>query len=258
MVQTLRAGRRPAYWKIKLLAGDAQHDETAQPDVVTGKDGSIVEEKPALLRPVSRLRLPQRLIAHLINDTEEKEISEEQHIQIGQMESDDSNQYVQNLLLAAANVPDIKELSAHVEWNLVSAIKQVFQRDQVYTVSSFEEFMTEWVSAPEHRTSPLTNGFLIKNQKLLLRVKAPFHNHACADYRGNPPLRQRILAQFISDEYAYHIDAEQKKTIQELELDVDNSYVQNLLLAAENVEFFKNASEIDISGCSRSENRLPG
>lgn len=59
-------------------------------------------------------------------------------------------------------------------------------------------------------------------------------------------LRQRLLAQFISDEYAYHIDAEQKKTIQELELDVDNSYVQNLLLAAENVESFKKAPEIDI------------
>ncbi|MEG7483891.1 RecE family exodeoxyribonuclease [Citrobacter freundii] len=60
-------------------------------------------------------------------------------------------------------------------------------------------------------------------------------------------LRQRILAQFISDEYVYHIDAEQKKIIQGLELDVDNSYVQNLLLAAENVEFFKNAAENDIS-----------
>lgn len=60
-------------------------------------------------------------------------------------------------------------------------------------------------------------------------------------------LRQRILAQFISDEYVYHIDAEQKKIIQGLELDMDNSYVQNLLLAAENVEFFKNAAEIDIS-----------
>ncbi|EHE8206850.1 exodeoxyribonuclease VIII [Escherichia coli] len=59
-------------------------------------------------------------------------------------------------------------------------------------------------------------------------------------------LRQRILAQFISDEYVYHIDSEQKKIIQGLELDVDNSYVQNLLLAAENVEFFKNAAEIDI------------
>ena len=44
----------------------------------------------------------------------------------------------------------------------------------------------------------------------------------------------------------YHIDTEQKKTIQELELDVDNSCVQNLLLAAENVEPFRKAPEIDI------------
>lgn len=61
------------------------------------------------------------------------------------------------------------------------------------------------------------------------------------------PLRQRILAQFISDQYAYHIDAEQKKAIQQLEMDVDNSYVQNMLLAAENVEPFRKAAEIDIS-----------
>lgn len=61
------------------------------------------------------------------------------------------------------------------------------------------------------------------------------------------PLRQRILAQFITDEYAYHIDADQKKVIQQLEMDVDNSYVQNMLLAAENVEPFKAATEYDIS-----------
>jgi len=61
------------------------------------------------------------------------------------------------------------------------------------------------------------------------------------------PLRQRILAQFITDEYAYHIDADQKKVIQQLEMDVDNSYVQNMLLAAENVEPFKSATEYDIS-----------
>lgn len=235
-------------WKIKLLAGNGQQDATAQPDVVTGKDSSIVEEKQALLRPVSRLRLPQRLIAHLINDTEVKEISEDQHIQIGQMESDDSNQYVQNLLLAAANVPDFKELSAHVEWNLVSAIKQVFQRDQVYTVSSFEEFMAEWVSAPEHRTLTTHKWLFDKQPEVVVKDKnVPSTTTPVLITVATLPLRQRILAQFISDEYAYHIDAEQKKTIQELELDVDNSYVQNLLLAAENVEFFKNAPEIDIS-----------
>ncbi|HEM8742541.1 TPA: PD-(D/E)XK nuclease-like domain-containing protein [Enterobacter sichuanensis] len=61
------------------------------------------------------------------------------------------------------------------------------------------------------------------------------------------PLRQRILAQFISDEYAYHIDTEQKNEIQQLEMDVDNSYVQNMLLAAENVDTFKKATEFEIA-----------
>ncbi|QMR77716.1 exonuclease [Enterobacter sp. RHBSTW-00175] len=209
--------------------------------------GNSSTEKPALLRPVSRLRLPQRLIAHLINDTEEKEISEERHIQIGQMENDDSNQYVQNLLLAAAKVPDIKELSAHVEWNLVSAIKQVFQRDQVYTVGSLEEFMTEWVSAPETRTTTVHKWLFDKEPEVVVKDESiPSTTTPVLITVATLPLRQRILAQFISDEYAYHVDAEQKKAIQELEMDVDNSYVQNLLLAAENVEFFKNASEIDI------------
>ncbi|MCT9872361.1 RecE family exodeoxyribonuclease, partial [Paenarthrobacter aurescens] len=42
------------------------------------------------------------------------------------------------------------------------------------------------------------------------------------------PFRQRLLAQFIADkQYLYHVDEEQKKAILELELDVDNSYVQN-------------------------------
>ncbi|MEP8670731.1 RecE family exodeoxyribonuclease [Enterobacter hormaechei] len=61
------------------------------------------------------------------------------------------------------------------------------------------------------------------------------------------PLRQRILAQFISDEYAYHIDTEKKNEIQQLEMDVDNSYVQNMLLAAENVNAFKKATEFEIA-----------
>ncbi|WP_337015540.1 exonuclease [Leclercia sp. AS011] len=61
------------------------------------------------------------------------------------------------------------------------------------------------------------------------------------------PFRQRLLAQFIADkQYLYHVDEEQKKAILELELDVDNSYVQNLILAAENVEGFKKAHEPDI------------
>ncbi|ECF6031695.1 exodeoxyribonuclease [Salmonella enterica subsp. salamae serovar Greenside] len=61
------------------------------------------------------------------------------------------------------------------------------------------------------------------------------------------PLRHRVLAQYIGEgEYLYHVDASQKKEILRLEMDTDNSYIQNLLLAAENVEAFKKAIEHDI------------
>lgn len=61
------------------------------------------------------------------------------------------------------------------------------------------------------------------------------------------PLRHRVLAQYIGEgEYLYHVDASQKKEILRLEMDTDNSYAQNLLLAAENVEAFKKAIEHDI------------
>lgn len=61
------------------------------------------------------------------------------------------------------------------------------------------------------------------------------------------PFRQRVLAQFIGDgEYLYHVDAAQKNEIVRLEMDTDNAYAQNLLLAAENVEAFKKAIEHDI------------
>ncbi|PRU37260.1 exodeoxyribonuclease, partial [Salmonella enterica subsp. enterica serovar Weltevreden] len=61
------------------------------------------------------------------------------------------------------------------------------------------------------------------------------------------PLRHRVLAQYIGEgEYLYHVDASQKKEILRLEIGTYKSYVQNLLLAAENVEAFKKAIEHDI------------
>ncbi|MDM3336712.1 3'-5' exoribonuclease [Citrobacter sp. Cb043] len=235
--QTWQPKQKPA--NENLETSGQQTPETTSANVPTS-------DAPALLRPISRLRLSQRLIAHLVNDSEEKEISEAQHIQIGQMELDENDLYVQNLLLAVANVPAVKELSAHVEWKLASAVKEVFDREQVYTVASFEQFITEWIEEPEKRALTVQEWV---NQK---KAGVAGDEHATPPVTpelitvATLPLRQRLLAQFISEEYAYHIDTEQKKTIQELELDVDNSYVQNLLLAAENVEPFRKAPEIDI------------
>ena len=159
---------------------------------------------------------------------------------------DENDLYVQNLLLAVANVPAVKELSAHVEWKLANAIKEVLTVSRFYTVASFEQFITEWIEEPEKRDLIVQEW--VNNKKA--RVAGDEHDTPPVTPElitvATLPLRQRLLAQFISEEYAYHIDTEQKKTIQELELDVDNSYVQNLLLAAENVEPFRKAPEIDI------------
>lgn len=233
-------------WQLKQKLDHENQETPCQQKPETTSANVPTSDAPTLLRPISRLRLSQRLIAHLVNDTEEKEISEAQHIQIGQMVLDENDLYVQNLLLAVANVPAVKELSAHVEWKLANAIKEVFDREQVYTVASFEQFITEWIEEPEKRALTVQEWV---NQK---KAGVADDEHTTPPVTpelitvATLPLRQRLLAQFISDEYAYHIDTEQKKTIQELELDVDNSYVQNLLLAAENVEPFRKAPEIDI------------
>ena len=233
-------------WQLKQKPDHENQETSCQQKPETTSANVPTSDAPTLLRPISRLRLSQRLIAHLVNDTEEKEISEAQHIQIGQMVLDENDLYVQNLLLAVANVPAVKELSAHVEWKLANAIKEVFDREQVYTIASFEQFITEWIEEPEKRDLIVQEW--VNNKKA--RVAGDEHDTPPVTPElitvATLPLRQRLLAQFISEEYAYHIDTEQKKTIQELELDVDKSYVQNLLLAAENVEPFRKAPEIDI------------
>lgn len=233
-------------WQLKQKLDNENLEASSQKKTETSSVNVPTSDAPSLLRPISRLRLSQRLIAHLLNDGEEKEISEARHVQIGQMELDENDLYIQNLLLAVANVPAAKELSAHVEWNLANAIKEVFDREQVYTVASFEEFITEWITEPKARTHTVQKW--VNDKKARIVGDEPTVPPVTPELItvATLPLRQRLLAQFISDEYAYHIDTEQKKTIQELELDVDNSYVQNLLLAAENVEPFRKAPEIDI------------
>ncbi|ELP3920176.1 PD-(D/E)XK nuclease-like domain-containing protein [Escherichia coli] len=56
------------------------------------------------------------------------------------------------------------------------------------------------------------------------------------------PFRQRLLAEFLSDEFVYHADAELMRAVTAAEMDTDNSYLQNLILAAENVPEFKTAA----------------
>ncbi|EED9366264.1 exodeoxyribonuclease, partial [Salmonella enterica subsp. enterica] len=62
------------------------------------------------------------------------------------------------------------------------------------------------------------------------------------------PFRQRLLAEFLSNEYVYHADTDLMRRVIAAEMDTDNSYLQNLMLAAENVpEFKEKAREVDLA-----------
>ena len=237
--------------------------------------------------PVENRTPAVRFAVHLMNDKYQTHVTKEQQLAASEMSLDESNTYLQNLLQVKNDVPEVGELSLNAEWKMIQAVKQVFAPDEEHEVKLLAAFMADWLRVDaadrnelvkEWRSGKLT---LLKSERTSdAGVETGQHiatddgiqsdengrpeggvvdgetGHADESQQAEQPqlitvatlsLRQRILAQFISDEYAYHIDAEQKKIIQGLELDVDNSYVQNLLLAAENVEFFKNAAEIDIS-----------
>ncbi|TKU56298.1 exodeoxyribonuclease, partial [Citrobacter sp. wls715] len=204
-----------------------------------------------------------------------------------EMSLDESNTYLQNLLVAKNDAPETAKLSLNAEWKMIQAVQDIFAPDEEHEPRLIAAFMSDWVNTDAGdrnqlvedwrsgklqllKTETSSNADITTGQDLTVDDVSQIDENGQAkdgivdgevgtkeqSLQAEQPqlitvatlsLRQRILAQFISDEYAYHIDAEQKKIIQGLELDVDNSYVQNLLLAAENVEFFKNAAEIDIS-----------
>ncbi|HBK3300244.1 TPA: PD-(D/E)XK nuclease-like domain-containing protein [Citrobacter koseri] len=90
-------------------------------------------------------------------------------------------------------------------------------------------------------------GEIIQHDQASTEENGDLPEHPQLTVVATMPFRHRVLAQHIGDgEYLYHVDAEQKKAILDLEMDTDNSYVQNLLLAAENIEPFKKAIEHDI------------
>jgi len=60
------------------------------------------------------------------------------------------------------------------------------------------------------------------------------------------PFRKQLLAQFTADELRHHVTREEFEAIGALEMDTDNSYVQNLLLAAESCPELKSYDTKDL------------
>lgn len=186
-------------------------------------------------------------------------VTKEQQLVASEMSLDEGNIYLQNLLLAKNDVPEVGELSLNAEWKMVQAIKDIFIQDEEHELRVITAFMSDWVNAEAGDRNQLVEDWrsgkfpLLKTETTSVGDEVGTEEQSQQPEQPNLivvatlPFRQRVLAQFIGNgEYLYHVDAGQKNEIVRLEMDTDDAYVQNLLLAAENVEAFKKAIEHDI------------
>ncbi|KAA3579314.1 exodeoxyribonuclease [Enterobacter cloacae] len=207
-----------------------------------------------------------RFAVHLISDKYQSHITKEQQLAASEMSLDEGNTYLQNLLLAKNDIPEVAELSLNAEWKLVQAIKQVFAPDEAHETGIIAAFMADWARADASDRNQLVEEW--KSGKLaLLKSESTSDADVTTDQVPEPengiqidenddettrypvvrmPSRKQLLAQFTANELRHHLTREEYEGISALEMDTENSYVQNLLLAAENCEEVKGYDTKDL------------
>ncbi|TKK20239.1 exodeoxyribonuclease [Enterobacter cancerogenus] len=235
-------------------------DNTAAPEttvnVETTDDSVTLENRtPAV-----------RFAFHLTSDKYQTHISKEQQLAASEMSLDEGNIYLQNLLLAKSEIPEVAELSLNAEWKLVQAIKQVFAPDEEHEVTLLAAFMADWLRVDAGDRNELVREW--RNGKLTLLKSKSTSNTGDTTGMDLPvdggiqieehddentrypvcrmPFRKQLLSQLTADQIRHHVTREEYEAISALEMDTDNSYVQNLLLAAENCEEIKGYNTKDL------------
>ncbi|MDU4995172.1 MAG: 3'-5' exoribonuclease [Enterobacteriaceae bacterium] len=224
----------------KLISRPAPEPEITTSEVTTSLVPVAKEELPTTSDdaniPLENRGLAVRIAIHLLNDKYQTHITKAQQITATELSLDEDNSYMQNLMQAISDVAEFSGLSLHVEWKLVQAVKAVFPQDGEHAPTLLVEFVTNWISAEPDSRNQLVEDW--QSGKFPNKEPAT-RNEDVTDTMEHPAaqlgFRQQFLAAYICDEFAHHITADQRIMISDLMLDVDNHYVQNLMLAAENV-----------------------
>ncbi|WP_432643666.1 3'-5' exoribonuclease domain-containing protein [Enterobacter hormaechei] len=238
----------------------AVDNNTAAPEVTTTVE-TTVESVPLENRTPA-----VRFAVHLTSDKYQSHITKEQQLAASEMSLDEGNTYLQNLLLAKSDIPEVAELSLNAEWKLVQAIKQVFASDETHETEDIAAFMADWAKADASARNQLVED-LRSGKFPPLKSESTSDTGVIAGQGFEPvnaiqidenddettrypivrmPFRKQLLAQFTADELRHHLTREEYEGISALEMDTDNSYVQNLLLAAENCEQVKGYNTKDL------------
>ncbi|EMG7110336.1 PD-(D/E)XK nuclease-like domain-containing protein [Enterobacter cloacae] len=248
-------------WLPKAVAeSTGAVDNTAEPETIV-KVETAVESVPLENRTPA-----VRFTVHLTSDKYQSHITKEQQLAASEMSLDEGNTYLHNLLLAKNGIPEVAELSLNAEWKLVQAIKQIFAPDETHESEVIAAFIADWARADASDRNQLIEEW--RSGKLnLLKSESASETGVTTDQVLEPdngiqidenddettrypvvrmPFRKQLLAQFSADILRHHLTREEYEGISALEMDTDNSYVQNLLLAAENCEEVKGYDTKDL------------
>ncbi|WP_423221008.1 3'-5' exoribonuclease domain-containing protein [Enterobacter ludwigii] len=242
-------------------------DESTEPvDNSAAPETTVKVETTVETVPLENRTPAVRYAVHLTSDKYQSHITKEQQLAASEMSLDEGNTYLQKLLLAKNDIPEFTELSLNAEWKLVQAIKQVFAPDEVHETENIAAFMADWAKADASDRNQLVEAW--RSGKFThVKSESTRDTGVIADQGLEPdngiqidenddettrypvvrmPFRKQVLAQFTSDELRHHLTREEYEGISALEMDTDNSYVQNLLLAAENCEQVKGYDAKDL------------
>ncbi len=84
-------------------------------------------------------------------------INKETRAHLASLEMDTDNTYVQNLLLAVENCPEVKAFDMPTLWKLTDAVKKVFPQDKRSELNQVIQFVKAWVG-----TEHIDRGLLVK------------------------------------------------------------------------------------------------
>lgn len=123
-------------WLPKAVAeSTGAMDNTAAPET------SVNVETTVESVPLENRTPAVRFAVHLTGDKYQSHITKEQQLAASEMSLDEGNTYLQNLLLAKNDIPEVADLSLNAEWKLVQAIKQVFAPDEAHEAEVIAAFM---------------------------------------------------------------------------------------------------------------------
>ncbi|HDT3696185.1 TPA: PD-(D/E)XK nuclease-like domain-containing protein [Enterobacter roggenkampii] len=248
-------------WLPKAGAGSPEVvGNTAAPDTIvnvetTDESVTLENRTPAV-----------RFAFHLTSDKYQTHISKEQQLAASEMSLDEGNTYLQNLLLAKNDIPEVSELSLNAEWKMIQAVKEIFAPNEEHEVKVLAAFMADWVRVDAGDRNELVREWRSGKLTLLKSESTTNENSSAAQGYVNDggiqigeyddentrypvcrmPFRKQLLSQLTADQIRHHLIREEYEAISALEMDTDNSYVQNLLLAAENCEEIKGYDTKDL------------